>query len=96
MSIHLTAFIKSKPGTTADMKLLLLALVTASKKEEACLQYELYQSADDENLYIFHETWASKEGLEAHSKDTGITTFIKDSAAILDGEIVIHAAARII
>lgn len=96
MSIHLTALIKAKAGAAAQMKPLLLKLVEASKKEEACLQYELYHSVEDENLFIFHETWASEEGIAEHSKGEGITTFIKDSSAVIDGPIVIYSAERVI
>lgn len=96
MSIHLTALVRSKPGKSADIKPLLLELVSASKKEEACLQYELYHSTEDENLFIFHEEWASEEDLQLHNTGEGISTFIKASAEVLDGPITIFKTDRVI
>jgi len=95
MSIHLTALVKSKPGTASEMKPLLLKLVSGSLTEEACLQYELYHSIEDENLFIFHETWKDEEGLNTHNHGPHIAALIKDSAAILDGSIVIYKTEKI-
>lgn len=95
MSIHLTALVKSKPGTAESMKPLLAELVKGSLKEEACQQYELYHSVEDENLFIFHETWKDESGLDAHNHGPNITQFIKDSSAILDGSIIIYKTEKV-
>jgi len=95
MSIHLTALVKSKPGTAQTMKPLLLKLVSGSLTEEACLQYELYHSTEDENVFIFHETWKDEEGLNTHNHGPNIAAFIKDSAETLDGLITIYKTEKI-
>ena len=90
MSIYLTALIKSKPGYAPQMKALLLDLVAGSTTEAACLQYDLHQGQDDENLFIFHEEWASQAGLDEHNTQPHIQTFINSSKDIMDGEVVIY------
>jgi hypothetical protein len=52
MSVYLTAVLTAKSGSAETLKALLQDLVVYAKKEEACLQYELYQSAEDE-IYLF-------------------------------------------
>lgn len=95
MKIYLTALVKCKAGTTAQMKKFLDKLVAASLKEEACLQYELYQSTTDENQFIFHETWATQEGLDQHVKQEHFQLFSKQIPDILDGPLSIYKTDRV-
>jgi quinol monooxygenase YgiN len=95
MSIYLTAISRAKPQHIEQFKALLLALVVESRKEEACIQYDLHQSSDDPALFIFHEEWASKEVLELHNQTAHINKFIKDSVDIIDGTVVIHETDKL-
>ncbi|WP_454802169.1 putative quinol monooxygenase [Mucilaginibacter phyllosphaerae] len=95
MSIYLTALIKSKAGQAQQMKGLLLDLVAGSKTETACLQYDLHQSQDDENIFIFHEEWASQAGLDEHNTQPHIQKFIAVSAEIMDGTVTIYKTQRV-
>ncbi|WP_205942945.1 putative quinol monooxygenase [Pedobacter frigidisoli] len=52
MSIYLTAIVKSKTATTAELRTILLDMVANSRKEEACIQYDLHEAAA-ENTFIF-------------------------------------------
>jgi quinol monooxygenase YgiN len=95
MKVYLTALVKCKPGNTDELKGYLELLVAASNKEEACLQYELYQSTDDDTQFIFHETWASQEGLDVHEQQPHIKTFIEQVKEIIDGTIVIYKTEKV-
>ncbi len=95
MSIYLTAISKAKPQHVDQFKALLLTLVVESRKEEACIQYDLHQSTDNPALFIFHEEWASKEALELHNQTAHIAEFIKDSADIIDGNVTIHITEKL-
>jgi quinol monooxygenase YgiN len=96
MKIYLTALVKCKPGNTAELKGYLQQLVAGSTQEEACLQYELYQSTDDDTQFIFHETWASQEGLDLHGQQPHIKTFIAQASPILDGGLTIYKTDRVV
>lgn len=95
MSIYLTAISRAKPQHIDQFKVILLALVVESRKEEACIQYDLHQSTDDPALFIFHEEWASKEALEVHNQTAHINKFIKDSVDIIDGAVIIHKTEKL-
>ncbi|ATP56556.1 antibiotic biosynthesis monooxygenase [Pedobacter ginsengisoli] len=95
MSIYLTAISKAKPQHVDQFKALLLTLVVESRKEEACIQYDLHQSTDNPALFIFHEEWASKEALELHNQTAHIAKFIKDSVDIIDGNVTIHITEKL-
>lgn len=92
MSIYLTAVIKAKPGKAEIMKAILLELVGHSSKEEACLQYELYQ---EEDTFIFHERWKDITGLELHNQQPHLKAFISKTADLTDGTPVIYQTERI-
>lgn len=68
MNIHLTAIIKSKPEFFAEVKAFLLNMVEQTRKEKACISYQLHQSIDDENTFFFYEIWENQEGLDHHNQ----------------------------
>jgi quinol monooxygenase YgiN len=90
MSIYLTAIIKSKAGLTEALKPHLLELVSHSKKEAACIQYDLNQVEDDPNIYIFHEEWSDAAGLELHNGQPHIQQFINNTNDLREGDVIIY------
>ena len=55
--ISITAILKSKPENTAQIKNMLTHLVTETRKEEACIRYDLHHS---ENIFIIWEEWIKR------------------------------------
>lgn len=53
MNIYLTAIIKSKPEYLTEVTNVLNNMVFETRKEKACLQYDLHQSLEDKNTFIF-------------------------------------------
>ena len=68
MKVYLIAIVKAKPEQADVLKKVLQQMVIDSRKEEACLQYDLLQSSEDKNTFIFNEIWASQAGLDAHNE----------------------------
>ncbi|SEI37084.1 Quinol monooxygenase YgiN [Dyadobacter koreensis] len=95
MSIFLTAFVKSKPGNSEALKKQLLNLVAHSTKEEACLQYDLHQSQEDPNVFIFHEEWESQAGLDIHNASPYIIAFVALAPELIEGSISIYKTEKI-
>jgi len=84
MSIYLTAILKSKTDKIKELKSILDNMVLNTKKEEACEKYELQQGLEDETVFIFHEIWKSKEGLDTHNQQSYIKEFAEKAPGILD------------
>jgi quinol monooxygenase YgiN len=95
MSLFLTAVSKSKPGSSQELKALLLELVKNSRQEAACIQYDLHQSTDDENMFIFHEEWQSEEGFKLHNTQPHILKHKEASKDIIDGPTILHITKRL-
>ncbi|PSL34213.1 putative quinol monooxygenase [Dyadobacter jiangsuensis] len=76
MPIYLTAVIESKTAHRDEVRATLLNMVTESRKEPACLQYDLYQDDNNPNVFVFQEIWESREGLDAHNAQPYIQAFV--------------------
>lgn len=92
MSIYLTAILKSKTDKIQELKSILNNMVLNTRKEEACEKYELQQGLQDETVFIFHEIWKSKEGLDAHNQQPYITEFVEKAPELLEKPAEIYLA----
>jgi quinol monooxygenase YgiN len=95
MEINLTVILKSKPEYKEELKLILLNLVENSKKETACLQYDLHNAIQDPNVFIFHEVWKDKEGLDLHREQSYSLKFSETSELFLEEKMIVYSTARI-
>ncbi|MCE7054696.1 antibiotic biosynthesis monooxygenase [Algoriphagus sp. AGSA1] len=77
MKVYLTAIIKSKPEHTEEVAQVLGDLVIQSRKETACIQYDLHQSIEDKNIFVFYEIWKNQQGLDLHNEQLYIREFGK-------------------
>lgn len=50
-----------------------------SLKEEACIDYTLYQSLTDANTFMLFEQWSNREGLLAHTQTPHFKDFIEST-----------------
>lgn len=95
MAINLTAIVKSKPEHTEEVKTYLLNMVLNSKKEAACLQYDLHQNNEAPNIFVFHEIWKDEKELEEHNQKPYIQDFVKASEALLEESVIIYKTEKI-
>jgi quinol monooxygenase YgiN len=64
--IVLVARLKVKKEMVEEAKTAALALVEVSRAESGCLNYDIHQAIDDETVFVWHETWATKNALNEH------------------------------
>jgi len=95
MEINLTVIIKSKSENREDLKTILQNLVENSRKELACVQYDLHQNIDDSNIFIFHEIWKNKEGLDLHNKQSYLLNFKQVAESLLQEKIIVYSTSKI-
>ncbi|RZL39798.1 MAG: antibiotic biosynthesis monooxygenase [Pedobacter sp.] len=76
MKIYLTAVIKSKPECFEEVALVLKNMVVHTRKETACLQYDLHQDMNDKNVFVFYEIWQNQRGLDLHNEQSYIKEFV--------------------
>jgi quinol monooxygenase YgiN len=64
--VTVVARIKAKPGMEEKVRQELMSLVTPTRSEPGCINYDLHQSPDDTSVFLFYENWVSKEDLDKH------------------------------
>ena len=95
MKVYLTATLFSKPEYLEEVKSVLQTMVSESRKEKACLQYDLHQGIKDENLFVFREIWESEEALEEHNQQPYIQNFVKLAEEKLQGAPSVYLTEKI-
>ena len=88
-SLTVIAHIRAKPGQESRVRQVLQGLVSPTRAEVGCINYDLHQSQTDPALFVFYENWASEAHLDAHSKSPHIQSFRKVAGEILAGLVEI-------
>ena len=73
--LAVVARIRAKPGKEEEVKQALLGLVSPTRGEAGCINYDLHQSHEDPALFLFYENWTSKAALDAHAHSPHIQAF---------------------
>ena len=64
--LMVVASFKAKDGMEEMVLKELTALLAPTREEEGCIQYDLHRGTDDPAVFIFYETWKSKQDLGEH------------------------------
>lgn len=81
--ITITAILKSKTKSSEQVLSMLTHLVTETRKEAACLRYDLHYNDTD---FVLWEEWLDQEGLNLHNNSEHLESFInKIDGLIVDG-----------
>jgi quinol monooxygenase YgiN len=67
-AVTLIVTLRAKDGQHLLLEAELRALVSPTRKEDGCLQYDLHTAADHPGSYLLHEVWASREHHGAHTR----------------------------
>jgi quinol monooxygenase YgiN len=83
--VTVMARIKAKAGMEEKVTGKLLSLVTPTRSEAGCINYNLHQSEDDKCLFVFYENWASKEDLDKHLEMPYLKAWREEAKDLLVG-----------
>ena len=91
--LTVVARVKALPGKEKEVLAELLHLVTETRKEDGCLNYDLHRSHDDPTLFLFYENWLSQAHLDRHAQSAHIRAFRAKAADLLvePAEIKLYA-----
>jgi quinol monooxygenase YgiN len=88
--LNVIAVIKAKPGCEAVLQEALSALTDASREEEGCRSYELFQSASDPSAFVTVEKWRSQADLDEHAKTPHVAQAFQAAGEIVAEPPAIH------
>ena len=88
--LNVVATIPAGPEAVADIRAALQELVVATRQEEGCLAYDLYESAAAEGVFVTVERWSDQAALDAHMQTPHIAAALAAAEGRLAGDIAIH------
>ena len=91
--ISITAILKSKPEHLVEIKNMLTHLVTETRKEAACIRYDLHTS---DNVFILWEEWKDQPGLDIHNNQPYLLDFIAQSETFVAAPIQVYKTIQIL
>lgn len=91
--ISITAIIKSKKENNEQVKSMIENLVNQTRKEAACIRYDLHNS---DNVYIIWEEWTDQAGLDLHNNQSYLQEFVTSSETYLASQIQVYKTTQIL
>jgi len=91
--ISITAIFKSKTESTEQLQSMLNHLVTETRKETACVRYDLHAS---ENVFIIWEEWKDQPGLDIHNNQPYLLDFISKCESLVSSPIQVYKTLQIL
>lgn len=91
--ISITAILKSKPEHLIEVQNMLTHLVTETRKEAACIRYDLHTS---ENVFILWEEWKDQVGLDLHNNQSYLQEFIKKTETLVAIPIQVYKTSQVL
>ncbi|MBX7172936.1 MAG: antibiotic biosynthesis monooxygenase [Pyrinomonadaceae bacterium] len=73
--LYLTAQLKVRNDKVEELKSAALAIVADSRAEDGCISYNVHQSIEDETIFIWRESWKSKDDLNKHFEKDYVKEF---------------------
>lgn len=94
--LHVVATIPAAPERSDDIRDALITLVAATREEEGCLSYDLYESASSPGVFVTVERWTGQDRLDAHMETPHIAAALAATEGALAGDIAIHPLVPVV
>lgn len=79
LNVHLQAAL----GQEAALAESLMALLSPTRAERGCINYDLHRNLQDPSKFMFYENWATQEALDQHIATPHIQAFLAKTATLL-------------
>ena len=75
--LTIVARILAKTENRELVKTELLKLIETTRAEKGCINYDLHQDNENQNLFLFHENWESRALWQIHMQNTHLSDYMK-------------------
>lgn len=94
--IHVVATIPASAGSEDGIRAALSTLVEATRQEEGCVSYDLFESASAPGTFVTLERWADQAALDAHFSTPHVAAAFAGADGHLAGDVVVHPLVRVV
>ncbi|RRQ45705.1 putative quinol monooxygenase [Chryseobacterium sp. SC28] len=95
MQIYLSAVFHIKENAMMDAIELLKKLVIETRKEQGCVQYDLFEDHRNKGVFFVHENWQSAEDLHSHQVSDYLADFREDIAPMLENPTIVYMGNKL-
>jgi len=88
--LNVVATIPVKPEAVEQVREALQTLVAATRDEEGCVSYDLYESAAAPGTFVTLERWTDQTALDAHMGMPHVAAAFAAAGEALSGEVAIN------
>lgn len=88
--LQVVATIPAKPEAAAAVREALTTLAEATRGEEGCVAYDLFESASAPGTFVTVERWRDAASLDAHMATPHVAAAFVAAEGALSGEVAIH------
>lgn len=88
--LQVVATIPAKPEAAVRVRAALQVLVEATRAEEGCLSYDLFESASAPGTFVTVERWSDAAALDAHMGMPHVANAFAAADGALSGDVSIH------
>ncbi|MEN1729732.1 MAG: putative quinol monooxygenase [Pseudomonadota bacterium] len=92
--LTITGNILAKSAHLDTVKSELRKLVSMTRQEQGCIQYDLHQDNDNPNYFMFYENWETRELWQAHMENSHIQAYLKATEGMIE-KFWLHELTRI-
>ena len=88
--LQVVATIPAKPEAVDGIREALQELVAATRAEDGCLAYDLFESASAPGTFVTVERWTDQAALDAHMAMPHVAAAFAAADGALSGDVAIH------
>ncbi|WP_299437761.1 putative quinol monooxygenase [uncultured Aquimarina sp.] len=92
--LTIVARILAKPEKRELVKSELLKLIDITKAEKGCINYDLHQDNENENLFLFFENWENRELWQTHMNNKHLADYMKATDGAVE-EFILNEMTQI-
>ena len=92
--LTIVADIRAHPEKAGRVEAELQKLISVTRAEAGCVQYDLHRNDEDPAHFLFFEIWESRELWQAHMNAPHLAAFREATEGAV-AELVIHEMTRI-
>lgn len=81
--VTVVARIKAKSGKEVQVKQELLKLLSTTRTEAGCINYDMHKSRDNKAHFLFYENWTNQEALNKHLETPHLKNFLNQANQLL-------------
>ncbi len=94
--VTVIARIKAKPGKEAQVRQVLSKLLSPTRLEAGCINYDMHESLDNPAHFLFHENWTNQEALNKHLETAHLKNFLNQADQLLEEPVEITLWKQVI